>query len=119
VAPSFLLIGWVFTHATRGPGWTGRALSWLTFAGAPVVVISYAAEDWPRPWRSLWGVEALLFMVICLAGLAAGIAAFRRHVPRAWATLIVATPLVIVVSTVIVRYYPHGTLMGMGLQAAG
>src|SRR5690606_27218255 len=35
VAPSFLLIGWVLTHATRGLGWTGRALSWITLAGAP------------------------------------------------------------------------------------
>jgi len=118
VAPSFLLIGWVLTHATRGLGWTGRALSWITLAGAPLVVVSYAAEDWPDPWGMLWGAEAILFMAIGLAGLAAGVVAFRRHVSRSWATLIAITPLVVVVSTLIVPYYPHGTLIGIGLHAA-
>src|SRR5690554_5299539 len=106
------------THATRGLGWTGRARSWVTLAGAPLVVVSYAAEDWPDPWGMLWGAEAILFMAIGLAGLAAGVVAFRRHVSRSWATLIAITPLVVVVSTLIVPYYPHGTLIGIGLHAA-
>ncbi|HEX7097844.1 MAG TPA: hypothetical protein VF377_01280 [Acidimicrobiia bacterium] len=118
VAPSFLLIGLVLAHVVRGLGWTGRLFAGLTLAGTALVVVSYAAENWQEPWRALWGVEAVLFMAIGLTGLAAGIAAFRRGIPRSSAALLALTPIVIVVSTLLIRYYPHGTLIGMGLQAA-
>lgn len=118
VAPSFLLIGLVHLHEVRQLGWAGRLFAGLTLAGTVLVVVSYAAAAWEQPWRALWGLEALLFVGIGLTGLAAGIVAFRRGHPRPRAALITITPVVIVLSTLAIPYYPHGTLVGMGLQAA-
>ena len=118
VAPAFLLIGLSLYRTVRRIGWSGRLLAVLTISGTVLTPVSYAASGWDGAWGSLWGIEGPLLMLIGVVGLVAGVAAIRQTTRRSWAWLLAATPVVVVMSTVAFGYYPHGTLIGLGVQAA-
>lgn len=117
VFPSFLLIWFSLQATTRLLGRAGAVLSWLTLAGAPVVVGSYLAHDEAAPIRYVWGAEFFLLVAIGLAALAAGLAAWPTLRPRWRAVLVASTPLILVVATLALTYYPHGSLVGIGVEA--
>lgn len=117
-AVAFALIGVSLWIGTRQVGRWGTATSVATLVGAPVVVASYLAEGAPTPWRYLWGSEFFVLVAIGVTGLVAGIVALRRPVPRSSGVLLAATLVFIAVGTVAFTYYPHGSLVGLGIEAA-
>lgn len=118
VAPSFLLIGLAMFGTMHHLGRSGLVVRVLTLLGALLVVVSYAAAGTELPWRYLWGSEGPLLLAIGVAGSVAGIVAYRRGYPRRWSLLLASTLAVIVASTVLFGYFPHGTLIGFGGQVA-
>jgi hypothetical protein len=119
VAPSFLLIGTALLPSARVAGrWTG-AVALLTLLGAPVAVISYVSHDLDTPWSYLWGAEIPLLLVIGICAVVAGVVGYRqRHLPGWWAALLASTMLVLVASTALFTYLPHGSLVGYGVEVA-
>jgi hypothetical protein len=119
VAPSFLLIGLALWLAVGGAGRWVRLVALLTMAGLPVTLLSYLGQDAAAPWRYFWGTEALLLLAIGLTAVPAGVAAHRRRrLPRWSAALLASTILVLVASTALFGYFPHGSLVGHGLEVA-
>ncbi|MFG1820661.1 hypothetical protein ACGFIF_43365 [Kribbella sp. NPDC049174] len=119
LAPSFLLIGTALVPAARVAGrWTG-AVALLTVLGAPITVISYVGHDLGPPWDSLWGAEIPLLLAICICAAVAGVVSYRRHHIRGWwAGLLGSTTVVLVASTALFDYFPHGSLVGYGVEVA-
>jgi hypothetical protein len=119
VAPAWLLIGWALLGRRRTAGaWVG-AVAWLLLLGAPVSVVSYLSAARVEPWSYLWGAEIPLLLAIPLVAIVAGVRAVRRHgMPRWWGVLLGCTLLVVVGSTLLLGYFPHGTLVGLGAEVA-
>lgn len=117
VAPTYFLIAYaLWPVASRAGAW-GKALVWATVAGGVSTMISYPAGGWPEPWNALWGVEAVFLLAMAVIGLIAGVIAIRRGTGTVgW--MLAGAPLVIVASTILFTYYPHGTLIGLGLHVA-
>ena len=119
VAPSFLLIGLALLPAV-GPnvGWT-RLVAVLTILGTPASLLSYAGQDLGAPWRNFWGAESLLLILIGLFAVPAGVIAYQLGQLRGWqAALLGSTILVLVGSTALFGYFPHGSLVGYGIEVA-
>ncbi|MEN8707183.1 MAG: hypothetical protein ABF306_13700 [Nocardioides marinisabuli] len=112
LVPAWLLIGWPLLGYGRLPGLVGV----LFLLGAPVSVTSYLAEGAPDPWHSLWGAEIFVLLAIPLAAIPAAISARSRHFPPWWWALLACTLLVAVTSTAAFGYFPHGTLIGLGVE---
>ena len=119
VAPAFLLIGVALLPRARVAGrWTGT-LAWLTLLGAPVAALSYMGHALPEPWHALWGLEIPLLFAMGICAVVAGVAAAWLHrLPLWWAALLAATVGVLAVSTLLFTYFPHGSLVGYGLEVA-
>lgn len=115
---SFLLL-WFATGPTfLALGWSGRVLSWLLPISAVVTFLSYLNHSTDAPLHVLWGTEAVALLAICLWAMIVAIAA-PRDVPPVWERLVLAATLPIVVgATVLLTYWPHGSLVGLGLEAA-
>jgi hypothetical protein len=119
VAPSFLAVGVALLAAVRGLGPWATATAWLTVLGAPAALLSYGGYAVGEPWDVAWGVEIWVLLGIGVCGTVAGIqAAARRRAARWWCALLAATLVVIVLSSVAFAYFPHGTLVGHGVQVA-
>lgn len=119
VAPSFLLIGLALLPVGRVAGRWTTALAWLTLLGAPAVLVSYPASGWEGPWSVLWGLEIPLLLAMGLCGIVAGVRAYRRRRLPGWACFLLgATVLVLGVSTGVFTYFPHGSLVGYGIEVA-
>lgn len=112
LVPAWILIGWPLFGYGNLPGVVGV----LFLLGAPVSVASYLAESAPAPWRSLWGAEIFVLLAIPVAAIAAAISARSRHFPTWWWALMASTLLVTVASTAAFGYFPHGTLIGLGVE---
>lgn len=116
---SFLLIWLATGPAFAALGRSGRVLGWLVLAGAPVTLLSYLNHPSDAPLRFLWGAEAFVLIAIGLWSLVVAFAAPRgAGVPRWERVLLAATLPVLVLATLALSYYPHGTLVGLGLEAA-
>lgn len=117
IALSFLLIGIPLIVLGRTTGRWVSAVGWLTVAGAPVTVLSYAAPSLPDPWDAFWGAELLLLLVVGVVALVAGTySGVTRRAPVVWCLLLGATVVVLVASALLLRYAPHGSLVGMGAE---
>jgi hypothetical protein len=82
-------------------------------------VLSYVTHALPRPWNALWGSEALALAVIGLLGIACAILALIRQVRPVWPAVMLMLLLPITVaSTVLFGYWPHGSLILLGLWVA-
>lgn len=118
---SFLLI-WLATGPVFATlGWSGRVLGWLVLAGAPVTLLSYLNHPGDAPLRALWGAEAFVLMAIGLWAVVVAFAAPRSGAAPApaWERVLLAfTMPVLVIATLGFGYYPHGSLVGLGLEAA-
>lgn len=119
VALSFVLVWWATGPAFAALGWSGRVLGWLTLLGAPVTALSYLNHAVDAPLHALWGGEAFVLMLIGIWAVVVAIAAPRgRGIPGWERGLLGATLPILVVSTLVFSYWPHGTLIGFGVEAA-
>lgn len=118
VAPSFLLI-WLATGPTFAAlGRSGRVLGWATLLGAPVTFISYLNHASNAPLRFMWGTEFLVLVFIGVCALVVAIRARRHGIPF-WERILVGSTLpILVISTLALSYWPHGTLIGYSMEAA-
>ena len=115
---SFLLL-WFATGPTFiALGWSGRVLSLLLLAAAPLTMLSYLNHATDAPMRVLWGAEGVALLAICLWAMVVALAA-PRDVAPVWERLVLAATLPVVVgATILLTYWPHGSLVGLGLEAA-
>ncbi|WP_146901663.1 hypothetical protein [Cellulomonas aerilata] len=119
IAPSFILIGVPLLRASQAVGRSTAVLAWSTLLGAPASLMSYGGVGLGDPWDLFWGAEIPLLLAVCVCGAVAGVLAYRRHrVPVWWAALLAATPVVIVAGTAVFSYFPHGSLVGYGVEVA-
>jgi hypothetical protein len=116
---SFVLI-WLATGPVLSVlGWSGRVLGWLILTGAPVTVLSYLNHPADAPLRPIWGAEAFVLIAIGLWAVVVAFAAPRTSGVPVWERLLLGSTLpVLVIATAALGYYPHGTLVGLGLEAA-
>ncbi|WP_448810154.1 hypothetical protein [Agromyces bauzanensis] len=118
-AVSFVLIWWATGPAFAALGWSGRVLGWLTLLGAPVTALSYLNHPVDAPVHALWGAEAYALMLVGIWAVVVAIVAPRgRGIPGWERALLAATLPIMVVSTLALSYWPHGTLVGFGVEAA-
>ena len=119
VAPSFLLIGLAMWRAVGATGRWTRLVALLTILGTPIVLLSYLGYDAGEPWRYFWGTEFFLLIAIGIFAVPAGVVAHRHHrLRRDRAALLASTIVVLAVSTALFTYFPHGSLIGYGLEVA-
>ncbi len=119
IAPAFVLIGLALLPRARVAGRWTAVLAWLTLLGAPIVTLSYVGHALPDPWHAMWGLEIQLLTAMAICGIVAGVFAFRSHqLPLWWAALLGATIGVLIISSVLFAYFPHGTLIGFGIEVA-
>jgi hypothetical protein len=119
VAPAFVLIGLALLPRARAAGRWTALLAWLTLLGAPVVCLSYIGHALPEPWHEMWGWEIPLLTAMAICGVIAGVLAYRPHrLPLWWAGLLACTIGVLAGSTVLFTYFPHGSLIGYGVEVA-
>ncbi|MFF2276475.1 hypothetical protein [Agromyces sp. NPDC058126] len=115
---SFLLIWFATGPAFARFGWSGRVLGWIILAGAPITVLSYANHPVGAPLHWLWGAEGVTLLAIGVWALVVAILAPRDGSVPVWERLLLVVTLpVIVGSTVLLTYWPHGSLVGLGLMA--
>jgi len=116
---SFALAWFATGPAFAALGWSGRVLGWLVLAGAPVTLLSYLNHADGSPLRFMWGAEAFVLIAIGLwAVLVAFLAPRGAGIPVWERVLLGATLPVLVGATALFAYWPHGTLIGFGLEAA-
>jgi hypothetical protein len=115
---SFLLIWLASGPAFAALGWAGRVLGALVLAGAPVTLLSYLNHPDAGPLRWIWGAEAFVLLAIGAWAVVAAVAAPRGAGIPAWErALLGLTLLVMVGATLLLSYWPHGTLVGLGVEA--
>ncbi|WP_157006067.1 hypothetical protein [Agromyces laixinhei] len=115
---SFLLL-WFATGPTLvALGWSGRVLGWLLLAAAPITLASYLNHPADAPLHGVWGAEGIALLAICLWAMAVAIVAPRDVAPLWERLLLAATLLIVVGATVLLTYWPHGSLVGLGIEAA-
>jgi len=117
-ALSFVLIWLATLAAFAAAGWSGRVLGALVLIGAPLTFVSYLSHAEAAPLHALWGAEAFVLMAVGVWAVVVAIAAPRGRIPVWERVLIGLTPAVVVASTLTLSYWPHGTLVGLGLEAA-
>jgi hypothetical protein len=116
---SFALIWFATGPAFAVLGWSGRVLGGLVLAGAVVTLLSYLNHSESAPVHWLWGVEALVLVAIGLWAIVVAVAAPRRAGVPSWERILLAATLPLLVgATALLSYYPHGSLVGLGLEAA-
>ena len=113
---SFLAIGLALLPDLRRAGWGGSLMAWLTICGAPVTVVSYTNTSSNAPLHFMWGWSFYVLVAVGIAGIIAAITAGSR-----WGfgarTLLGMTLVFLVVGTLTLVYYPHGSLVILGLEA--
>ncbi len=118
VSVSFVLLWFATGPAFAVFGTPGRVLGVLLLLGAPVTALSYLNHAVDAPLHGLWGAEALLLIAVGLWALVVAFAPRRRSgVPRWERVLLGMTLPILVASTLVFTYWPHGTLVGFGLEA--
>ncbi|MFE6966433.1 hypothetical protein ACFVAJ_15065 [Agromyces sp. NPDC057679] len=115
---SFALIWFATGPAFARFGWSGRVLGWIILAGAPITVLSYTNHPVDAPLHRLWGAEGVALLLIGVWALVVAVLAPRDGSVPVWERLLLVVTLpVIVGSTVLLTYWPHGSLVGLGLVA--
>ena len=116
ISLSFALLWFATGPVLTWLGWTGRVFSAILLLLAPLTLLSYLNHPETAPLHFLWGAEAFGLIALGVAGL---VAAFSRapHV-RVWERGVLAATLPIAVgSTVLFSYWPHGSVVGLAVQA--
>ncbi len=113
---SFLAIGIALLPDLRRAGWGGVVMLVAILAGTVVSPLSYLGTPESSPLHWLWGSEGPLLVAVGLAGVLAAVTA--RGWPLAVRLVLGATLLVLVAGTLALGYYPHGPLLGLGIEAA-
>ncbi|HET6673502.1 MAG TPA: hypothetical protein VFG92_09015 [Agromyces sp.] len=115
---SFILI-WYATGPTFAVlGWSGRVLGWLVLLSAPITFLSYLNHPTDAPLHWLWGAEAFALLLIGLWAVVAAVAPRTSAIP-VWETALLAATLPIVfMATIAFGYWPHGSLIGLGVEAS-
>lgn len=113
---SFLTIGAALLPDLRRARWGGAVMAGLIIAGAPVTALSYLNSPEAAPLHFLWGWE---FYVLVAVG-ASGVAAAASAGPR-WGIgvriVLGLTLLFLLVGTLAFGYWPHGSLVALGLES--
>ncbi|MFB9958598.1 hypothetical protein [Agromyces bracchium] len=116
---SFVLIWFATGPAFAALGWSGRVLGWLVLAGAAATLLSYLNHADGSPLRFLWGADGIVLVAIGVWAVVVAFLAPRDAGIPVWERVLVGLTLpVLVGSTVLFTYWPHGTLIGFGLEAA-
>ena len=115
---SFVLIWWATGPTFARLGWNGRVLGWLVLGSAPITVLSYLNHPTDAPLHALWGAEGFALLLIGLWAVFAGAAPRASGIPIWERALIASTLAVILLATLAFGYWPHGTLIGLGVEAA-
>lgn len=116
---SFALIWFATGPAFAALGWSGRVLGGLVLAAAVVTLLSYLNHADGAPLRFLWGAEGVLLAVIGLWAVVAAFAAPRANAVATWERVLLGATLpLFIAATLLLGYWPHGTLVGFGLEAA-
>lgn len=119
IAPAMLLAWWAMSPALRTLGWSGRVLSVLWLVLGPLTALSYLNHDDGAPLRAIWGAELFALLTIgAWAIVAAAVAPRGRGIPVLRRVLVGATALFGIGGTLLGGYYPHGTMIGVGVLAA-
>ncbi|HEY5981012.1 MAG TPA: hypothetical protein VIT41_15415 [Microlunatus sp.] len=119
VAPSFLVIGLALWRALGSTGRWTRIMAIVTMLGTPIVILSYTGHAATGLWRSFWGTEIFVLLAIGLCAIPASILAYQHGRLAGWRFgLLISTLLVLITSTVLLTYWPHGTLVGYGIEVA-
>jgi len=116
---SFALIWFATGPVLAALGWSGRVLGALILAGAPVTLLSYLNHPADAPLHVFWGAEAFVLLAIGVWGIVVAFAAPRGRGIPIWERIVIGGTLAVVVgATVAFTYWPHGSLIGLGLEAA-
>lgn len=119
VSISFVLLWFATGPAFAALGMPGRVLGLLLLLGAPITALSYLNHAADAPLHGLWGAEGFLLMAVGLWALVVAFATRRRTgLPRWERVLIGMTLPILVVSTFLFTYWPHGTLIGLGIEVS-
>jgi hypothetical protein len=119
VAPAFLLIGVAMLLAVGRTGRWTRLVGMLTIIGMPVVLLSYLGHEADAPWKYFWGADGLLLLAIGVCAIPAGVLAYRHRQLRRWRAVLMALTIVILVGGMaLFSYWPHGSLVGYGIEVA-
>lgn len=117
IAVSMVLLWWATAPVLTWLGWSGRVFSAVLLALAPVTVVSYLSHEESAPLHFLWGAEGFGLILLGVLGIVVAVAT-RADGVRWWLRLLFgATLLIEVAFTWALVYYPHGTVVGLALQA--
>jgi len=116
VSLSFLSIGIALVPDLRRARWGGLAMSLLIIIGAPITAVSYLNSSERALLHFMWGWEFFVLVAVGLSGIAAAATAGRR-----WGggvrVLLGMTLLILVAGTLLLGYWPHGSLVFLALEA--
>jgi hypothetical protein len=113
---SFLVIGLALLPDLRRARWGGLVMAALIIVGAPITVLSYVNSPETAALHFLWGWESLVLLAVGLSGVAAAITAGRRW--RVGVRILLGTTLLIlIVGTLALGYWPHGSLVFLAVEA--
>lgn len=115
---SFVLIWWATGPVFAALGWSGRVLSWLVLLAAPITLLSYLNHPTDAPLHGLWGAEGLALILIGLWAVVAGVVPRASAIPVWEQALLASTLPIMFIATLGFGYWPHGTLVGFGLETA-
>ncbi|SFR92935.1 hypothetical protein SAMN04487846_0722 [Microbacterium sp. cf046] len=113
---SFLAIGIALLPDLCRARWGGTVMAWLVIAGAPVTALSYLNTSESAPFHFLWGAEFYILVAIGASGIAAAISA-GPHWGIGVRSLLGMTFVVVLVGTLALGYYPHGSLVVLAVEA--
>jgi hypothetical protein len=117
ISISMVLLWWSTGPVMAWLGWSGRVFSMILLLLAPLTFLSYLNHADSAPLRPLWGSEGLGLTVLGVAGLLAAVFTRAPQV-RAWQRILLAATLPIEIAfTLLLGYWPHGTVVGLALQA--
>lgn len=115
---SFLAVGAALFADLQRARWGGIVMAWLIIVGAPLTALSYLNTAVAAPLHFLWGWEAYALLGVGVGGIAAAATAGPR-----WGigvrTVLGMTFLILVVGTIALGYWPHGSLVVLALEAVG
>jgi hypothetical protein len=116
---SFVLVWFATGPILAEFGRLGRVLGALVLLTAPITALSYLNHPQDAPLHGLWGAEAFMLIFIGVLALVVAIFARRGSGVPVWERVLLGLTLpILVASTFLFTYWPHGTLVGFGLQAA-
>jgi len=116
---SFVLVWLATGPAFAALGRSGRVLGWLVLAGGVVSLLSYLNHPVGAPLHAVWGGELLVLVAIgAWAAATAALAPRGMGIPGWERWLLAATLPILATSTALLTYWPHGSLVGLALEAA-